>query len=461
VLARLEASDDAEDLPSLLRDAWQGHFASSSERPGFALDRLRTALLDALRENLGVPAAETARQLLPALESVHGPVRRTTLELVRHHGAEAVPERYLFLPGVPEEVAEAALERARSKLDEKPEGLLPLCGGDQAVLLLEPSLTDVEVERLLLRMRSSISIDRLIEQSRERRPHLAFVALRRPGSLGVVANAVKQLGRRARPDLLAKLRRSPWTFSRLRDPIVDEILGPSELRLAAERSMKLATDATDVLEALALLPGQEARDGLRRLVLRINRLQRCAGDRLRIRTWNLLCSEKRLVRLLDRELVQAALGDEALDTVNRVLLLRGHPDADHVRAQAMWKQADLNARFALDVLRATGPAQGRLADEALERRVEARVDTVRAARLAAALAVVGCTAESLEAAAQIAADSDLPATVRAVACFVTGTAPHDDPPMERYRRWYETRRHHQPEPLIDLLSGAWQAQVVL
>jgi len=460
VLRLLETADGLDGLESLLLAAWQVDKDDTPRRPSLAMSRLRTTLVEALTATAGPASEKKTGHVLRLLDSAHGPVRGSMAELARRFGAHVIPERYLFDPNIAGDMIETACEQARRKLDERQEGLLPLRGGDDAVLLLEPRLEDDEVERLLPRMRSSVHIDDLLEQAHQRRPQLAYAVLRLRRGIGVTV-ATRHLGRRARPLLLGQLHRNPWAFSLRRDPLVDEILGPNELRAAAERSMRLAGDATDIVQALALLPGEEARDGLRRLISRINRLDRYADNNLRFRAWNLLCSREHLVRLFEPDVVEAALHDETLDSVNQVLLLRAHPDADHAKAQLMWEHADLTPRFALDVLRATGPTHVRLAREALERAGEARVDNAQAARTAAAVVVAAQASESRDVIAGLAADPDLPATVRAVACFVTGSTAQADPAIERYRRWQDTRRRGRSEPLVELLSGVWQAQVVL
>jgi hypothetical protein len=221
-----------------------------------------------------------------------------------------------------------------------------------------------------------------------------------------------------------------------------------------------AGDATDVVMALALLPGDEAREGLRRLMSRLDRLNVDADGELKVRAWRLVCRRQHLLRLLDRERVVAALSDESLDVVDRVLLLRAHPDADHQRATLMWDQDDLLPRFALDVLRATGPAQIPLATEALLRCNDARSDSAQAARTAAGVVVAGEAKESLDLVTCIAEDQDLPATLRAVASFVTDSAPRGDAFAERYGRWHEARPEDRDEGLVALLSGTWLTQLL-
>jgi hypothetical protein len=457
-LSLLERAVKVEELESLLATAWRSDAHHTPDRPSLAMARMRAALLEALSANGESADSDTTGRRLRALEAAHGPVRRAVADLALGQGAEGIPDGYLFRPEIAQEHPALARERAREKVDQKRDGLLAW-GADEALLVLEPDLDDKEVEGLLGRVRFSNTVTRLLDQASERRPGLAREVLRRSRGFGMMA-AGRRVGREARPLLLRQLHAHPLTFSLERDPVIHSILGPSELRLAAEGALALASDATDVIGALALLPGEEARDGLQRLLVRVNRLDPDADNGVRGRAWNVLCTREHLVRLLPPEVVRAALKDEGLASVNRVLLLRAHPDADHAKGQEMWRRAALDPRFALDVLRATGSIQLELAREAVERGHEGRADGGQAARTAAGLVRVAEADESLEAATRLAADPDLPATVRAVACFVTGTSVPVDPAMDRYRRWHETRRPGHPDPLIDLLSGAWQHAVV-
>jgi hypothetical protein len=232
--------------------------------------------------------------------------------------------------------------------------------------------------------------------------------------------------------------------------------------LASERELRCARDATDVVMALGLLPGDEAREPLRKLVRRVNALLPSADGKLRARTWNVLCTAAHLVELLDEDVVGAALADQNLDTTNRVLLLRAHPDADHAIAERMWQQANLAPLFARDVLRATGPRQRDLAREAVDAAGGATTSSSQAARLAAAISLAPNARLPRMKLVSIATDAAQPATVRAVAAWISkcDLAAGEDPAWDRYVTWRRSRAQQVPDPLIDLLSGAWQAQVL-
>ena len=339
-------------------------------------------------------------------------------------------------------------------------GLLPI-EGDEALLVLEPDLTDAELERLLVRMRASYQLGRLLKQTSRRGPQIAVAALKRSSGFGAHAAAL-QLGRNARPLLLRQLQRNPLAFSGYRVPMVDAILGERALRLAADHVARRASDAVDLLGALALLPGDEAGPALHVLVRRVNGLRPGVSDDLRGRAWNGLCRRHHLVIQLDGDVVRTALADRSVGTVNHVLLLRAHPDSDHARAVQIWRDDELLPRFALDVLRATGPAQRELATEGLELARDAKRSSRAASRLAAAIALEQGGPLGIERLTAIAHDRDQPATVRVMALWASGNQPvADDPVIRRYREWQRTRAPQTADPLIDLLSGAWYANTLL
>lgn len=203
--------------------------------------------------------------------------------------------------------------------------------------------------------------------------------------------------------------------------------------------------------------------GLRRLLAQVVCLKPAAGIRLRERIWNSVCSKPHLVALLDRATVRALLNHPAQHPTNRILLLRAHPDADHRTARQIWRSADLTARRALDVLRATGPAKRRLVDDALEHGAQARYDDARAARLCAAIVAATDAGDAdLLPLAGIIGDANLPAGVRAVAAYLADPAElPGDAVFERYRLWLRGRPVGASEPLTDLLSGAWQSNALL
>jgi hypothetical protein len=203
----LEREGVPEDLEVLLETAWHMDSNPLPTIPSLAMSRLRAALTASLARSDALGAEETLHSL-HALDRAHGPVLTSIQELAGRHGASAIPDEFLFRPEIAEQTESRARERARTKLYERPRKLLPLRGGDEAVLVLEPELSDEEIEDLLHRMRFSFNVDRLLEQSRTRRPHLAVAALRRPGALGA-ETAAALLGRRARPLLLRQLHRRP------------------------------------------------------------------------------------------------------------------------------------------------------------------------------------------------------------------------------------------------------------
>ena len=458
VLARLLATPAPAALRPLLREAWDDDDEPDRDHWGSALARLREALAAELlcaRQ----PRPDEVLARLRTLEAAHGDVRQAVASLAELHGADAIPDRYLFDSAIARELPTRARERARVMLSGAG-ALLPI-EGDRALLVLEPDLTDAELERLLVRMRSSSHLGRLLEQTRRRGPQIAVAALKRSSGSGAQAAAL-QLGRGARPLLLRHLLRNPRTFSWRRVPIIDGMLGERALRLAAEHVAKRSSDAVDLLGALALLPGDEASPALHLLVRRVNGLRPGMNDDLRRRAWNALCGRDHLVSQLAAGVVRTALADHSLGTVNHVLLLRAHPDSDHARAVEIWRDDELLPRFALDVLRATGPAQRELADEALQMAHDAKRSSRAASRLSAAIALERWRPLGAERLIQIAGDQDQPATVRVVALWASRNQPVcDDPVARRYREWQRTRAQQTADPLIDLLSGAWHANTLL
>ena len=459
-LARLAVAAPEATLEPVLREAWDASDDPAVYDWATAVARLRAAvtaeLLGPRRGGL-----DEVRALFRALDAADGPVRQTAIELVARHGADVIPDEYLFHSAIGREVLAPARERARRMLTQAEGPLLPAAGGDDALLLLEPDLTDGELQALLLRMRSTVLLSRLLAQAGRRGPHIAVTALKRSSGFGAKV-AARQLGRDARPLLQRQLRRNPWAFSSRRDPTTDTMLGDQALRLAAEHVARGACDATDVVRALALLPGDEARPALHRLLTSVNGLHPGLGDDLRARAWNSVCHRDHLVLQLAPDTVRSALADRALGTTNHALLLRAHPGSDHARAVQIWREDVLWPRFALDVLRATGPAQPDLVDEVLERAQDAKHSTAVAGRLSAAMALHGGRVPQAACLSEIANDRDQPATVRAVACWAARIDPSAaDQAADRYREWLRTRAHEVGDPITDLLSGAWHAPTLL
>ena len=458
VIACVSRARQAPDLAALLRSAWH-----SSDRPDIAglaptaLKRLREEAMRELVHRPSVPADET-RQLLHLLNVSHGSVPDALRTMVDQGRADAIPTGFLLSRFVMAQMPALARERAREIL-QRSSGLLPM-GVEEGMLLLEPELDDRELESLLPRMGSSSDLDRLLRQTVRRGPHIAIAALRSGGISAVAAAEI--LGRSARPMLLRHLRRNPYLFRPKRSSPLRAMVGDQELRLAARRALTLSSDATDLLLALKLLPGDEARSGLRRAIRSINGLRPGASDDLRTRAWNLVCSGI-LVGLLDLDTVRGALGDRSLGLTNHVLLLRAHPTADPARADRLWESADLRPRFAVDVLRATGPRKDALVRRAVQDANTARSSNAAAARLAAAMVVTAdADVGPLGPVDWLALDEDQPTTIRALAAWMSGCGLDlDDPLHHRYQEWVEQRAPGLDDPVAELLSGGGRNHAIL
>jgi hypothetical protein len=453
-LALLEYNDQP-DLGALLEAAWHGPRIDRPRSIAAAMASLRRGLEEMLRtRSLDHDDIEPA---LRALHAAHGSVRTAIEELVARRGADCVPDGCLLHPSVAPAITEVARGRAQKLVAGSSGSPSPVV--DQALLVLEPTLDDGELARHAGHMCSSRNLQRLLAQAGPRGSRLARAVL--AGSTGIgTLTAARHLAPSGRALLLRHLRRGSWTFEH-RDPIIDDLIGAQALRLASERAMRCASDAVNVASALALLPGDEAREPLRRLVVQVNGLSPSAGGRLRERAWNCICSRPHLARQLDRDTVRAAVRDPTLHPTNRFLLLRAHPDADHATALSMWKDADLAPPHALDVLRATGPEQQRLVDDALQHTYRARHDNARAARLCAAI-VIAAEASDADPAriASIVGDVEMPASVRAVAAYVATQSPlPTDPAMRPYEHWRNSKREERG--LTELLSGTWLQDTVM
>ena len=252
--------------------------------------------------------------------------------------------------------------------------------------MLLDELSDAELRTHLPRTRGSAHIGRAFDGLGDRAPSIAL-ALLRDGDRMVIRKAAELLGRRARPLLLKMLERHPSCFRQDVGHVAREIVGDQALRRAADRELRTASDPVDTICALAILPGDEARAPLNRALSRVNRLlHHEPRHRVYERAWNITCSLG-LARLLDPGLIEHAVADSGLDVVNRALILRAHPAAAPERAAELWWNESLTARFALDVLRATGAQLQSLAHDTLLTADRAVTDRRAAARLAAALAV--------------------------------------------------------------------------
>ena len=263
--------------------------------------------------------------------------------------------------------------------------------------------------------------------------------------------------------LLRHLRHSPFLFRMTKGSFpLRAMVGDQELRLAGRRALTLSSEATDVLLALKLLPGDEARSGLRRAIRSINGLRPGASHDLRTRAWNVVCSGS-LVGLLDLDTVRGALGDKSLGLTNHVLLLQAHPTADPLLASRLWESAGLTPRFAVDVLRATGRQKNALVRRAVQDANTARASNAAAARLAAAVVVTAdADVGPLGPLGWLALDGEQPATVRALAAWMSGCGLDlDDPLHHRYQEWVDQRAPGLDDPVPELLGGGWRNDAIL
>lgn len=449
---------ESSDFGGLLVGAWLARARPSLTRADVeqGMHLLRLKVEEQLRAARGDDPDGFTAALLCLLEALHGSAAATAAALADAGRAGQVPFRLLAARPTPRARKETTtIARARLEGDD----LLTL-EAEAAVFFLAPQLDGSELERLLLRMRSGCGAERLLREAGERAPRLARVAVAESAFSSTLDEGARILGREARPLLLGELRRRPWAFTR-GVPVARALVGASELRLASECALRSATDPRETVAALALLPGEEARLPLRRVMDRVGRLHPGAGDFVAIRTWRTLCSCEHLVKLLDADVLTNALEGDRLDPETTAQLLRSHPTASPAAALRLWRSAYGTPRFAADALRASGEHRPALVTEALAGMREAWRDAGAALNVTAALAVEGRAHAAVRRAAEEALeDRALPATLRATAAWVLDH-PGDasDPVLARYRRWRIAAAADRVDPIVALLSGAWQYEV--
>lgn len=237
-------------------------------------------------------------------------------------------------------------------------------------------------------------------------------------------------------------------------PLARAVVGARELRLASERAMRSAAEPLEVVRALALLPGEEARPGLRQLVGRLGHLRAEAGDGAAIRSWRVLSSCERLVRLLEPSSLARALKDDRLDFDVTAQLLRAHPTAavrlcgraPRPRSPAASPAASGRRSLARRPCARPGPPVLRLQAPDVARHAAA------GSRPASPIPSRACATSSGRRSPEARSAS---AAKRGVG---RGLRPGDpgDTALARYRRWRLTGARDEVDPVVALLSGAWQ-----
>lgn len=421
-----------------------------------ALRAFRRAVLDApVSAESGTEPVFPLTSLLRALNQAHGLTVSRLTALLSSHIARSIPHYYALHRSVVAVEHRASVERARGLLAAE-ERWLP-GGVAHAILAVLDELSDEDLRRHLARLRSSVDIAETLAGLGARAPVHARMLLAQSHPLCVHV-CTEILGAAARPLLLRVLVRCPERFRYGCDDQLRRIVGDQALRLAADRDLRRAKDPVDTIAALTLLPGEEAREPLNRLLGRINRLRRREPrHRVYQRAWNVTCWDG-LTPLLEPSLVEHALRDESLGLINHALILRALPHAAPVHAERIWTRPDISATFALDALRAAGGRRAELIGEALAESRAAIENSGAAGRLTAVLAETSpANPAAYRVATMVAPDRRFPATLRAVAAWVSRYQPPpggDDAVMARYETWLVGSATLQ-DPLADLVTGDW------
>jgi hypothetical protein len=399
------------------------------------------------------------RDLLNVLNASHGKVHAAVSAAVEAGAADKVPDTYMLHPRLAPSLGPAARDRARRVLADTANNLLPH-GTAHAVALVEPELDDAEFVEAVRRIPESSTIGQLLDNAPHRESCIVGATLGERHFFS--AYVAERLPQPPRSLVLRALSRQPVSFS-LRGERLRRLIGDGALRRASERMMREAAEPTDVVTALALLPGTEAIEHLRRVVRIADGLRWDEATRLRERTWNCICSRANLVSLLDPLSVRRALAEPRIGTSNHCLLLRRHRDVAPDLATEVFDRDDLTPRFALDALRAAGEHREGLIMRTLTHAERAKLATADTARVSAAIVVArDLGLVDRDRLGQLAGDVDMPAPVRVIAAAAGGEAAlGDDPVAVRYWLWARSRPSPGRDRAIELLSGAWLERVLL
>ena len=408
-------------------------------------------------------SSQDMRAVVAALDSAHGLTPSLLTRLIEADPS-AVSDAYLFHPELVGREPEESIKRARELLGISRRLLTPY--GNRAVVALASQLSYAELSSAICRMTSPHAVEAVLEIAGSNAERLAFDLLR--NSPGVVLEpAARLLGDRARPLLRRQLRRRTFRWGRGQSPVARELVGAASLRLASERTLRLARDPVEAAKAYALLPGDEPREPLRRLLDRADRLDRTASTAVSVQTaqtvWMMVVSGG-LAQLVEPDRAAAALRARRMDDGIAVQLLRALPEgtAPDV-ARALWEDRGWGMA---SVLWATGEWRPALAREAWAAYELAADDRAAAALVTQTLAAQAADDPAAVAVAQVAVTNRaLPATLRAVAGWVSGVpaaacGAADDPVLARYVRWREHRAPRLTDPLAELYNGQWLSQVL-
>jgi len=455
----------AQDLLDVVANGRYTPTQDDSATTHYGIEQLRIALTGIVTDHCEGERSFSSPDMagvVAALDAAHGLTPSLLTHLIEAYPS-AVPDAYHLHPDLDERRPAASIRRTRELLST-PDRFLP-ADGSRAVVALASELSYAELSAAMCRMTSAPAIQAVLDVAGSSAERLAFDLLRNSAAV-VVEPAARLLGDRACPLLRRQLRRRTFGFGRDRAPVARELVGATSLRLAAERALRSARDPVEAVIAYALLPGEEARDPLRRLLDRTDRLDPEASTAISFHTartvW-MVVATRELSGLVEPTRLTAALRARRMEDAVATWLLRDHPDACPEVACELWSE---RGWAAASVLRATGRWRTRLASEALARADEADDDREAAASVTQALEAQGADdPEALTVARAAVSNRALPATLRAIAAWVAGEppcdhAPVDDPVIARYLRWRERRAPCLSDPLAELQRGQWLAHVL-